>query len=272
MSTDTRSSGSSQNGMGTPLLNAFRLDGKTAIVTGASRGLGQAIAVALAQAGADIVSISTTSAQAETAAAVRACGRRFEAVACNLAQADAAALEELLDGIERSFAGCRILVNNAGIIRRSPAVDYSDEDWQAVIDTNLTAVFRLCRAMGRRMIAGGGGKIINLASLLSFTGGINVPAYSASKGAVMQLTKALANEWSARNVQVNAIAPGYFATDNTAALRGDERRNAEILARIPTGRWGNPADLMGAAVFLASAASDYVTGHTLVVDGGFSAR
>lgn len=249
-------------------LDAFRLDGKTALVTGASRGLGQAMAIALAQAGADIVSVSTTKSQPETQAAVIARGRRFESVACDIGQASTATIEEVLDAV----GGCEILINNAGIIRRAPALEYSDTDWQAVLDTNLTAVFRLCRSAGRRMIARGGGKIINIASLLSFTGGINVPAYSASKGAVMQLTKALANEWAAHDVQVNAIAPGYFATDNTAALRADERRNTEILARIPTGRWGVPGDIMGAVVFLASSASRYVSGHTLVVDGGFAAR
>lgn len=253
-------------------LDGFRLDGKSAIVTGASRGLGQAMAVALAKAGADIVGVSTTEKQSETEAAVVSCGRRFKALACDIGRSNTSDIEAVLDAAERAFGGCGILLNNAGIIRRAPAVDYSDEDWQAVLDTNLTGVFRLCRGMGRRMIANGGGKIINIASLLSFTGGINVPAYSASKGAVMQLTKALANEWAAHNVQVNAIAPGYFATDNTAALRADERRNAEILARIPTGRWGTASDVMGAAVFLASAASNYVNGHTLVVDGGFSAR
>lgn len=253
-------------------LDVFRLDGKSAIVTGASRGLGQAMAVALAKAGADIVGVSTTKAQSETEAAVVACGRRFEAIACDIGRSNTADIEAVLDAADRAFGGCRILVNNAGIIRRAPAIDYSDEDWQAVLDTNLTGVFRLCRGMGRRMIANGGGKIINIASLLSFTGGINVPAYSASKGAVMQLTKALANEWALHDVQVNAIAPGYFTTDNTAALRADERRNAEILARIPAGRWGAVSDVMGAVVFLASAASNYVSGHTLVVDGGFSAR
>lgn len=253
-------------------LDAFRLDGKTALVTGASRGLGQAMAIALAQAGADIVSVSTTKVQPETQAAVVACGRRFEAVACDIGQASTAVIEDVLDIAESACGACEILVNNAGIIRRAAAVDYSDADWYAVVDTNLTGVFRLCRSAGRRMIARGGGKIINVASLLSFTGGINVPAYSASKGAVMQLTKALANEWAVHDVQVNAIAPGYFATDNTAALRADERRNAEILARIPTGRWGVPGDLMGAVVFLASSASRYVSGHTLVVDGGFAAR
>lgn len=253
-------------------LDAFRLDGKSAIVTGASRGLGQAMAVALAKAGADIVGVSTTTEQPETRDAVVACGRRYEALACDIGSASTRDIEAVLDAADRAFGGCHILVNNAGIIRRAAAVDYSDADWQAVLDTNVTGAFRMCRGMGRRMIANGGGKIINVASLLSFTGGITVPAYSASKGAVMQLTKALANEWAAHNVQVNAIAPGYFMTDNTAALRADERRNAEILARIPTGRWGVANDLMGAVVFLATSASNYVSGHTLVVDGGFLAR
>ncbi len=180
--------------------------------------------------------------------------------------------DELVAATVDQLGGLDILINNAGIIRRSPAVDFSDDDWAAVVDVNLTATFRLCRAAGRHMLARGRGKIVNVASLLAFQGGITVPAYAASKGGVAQLTKALANEWAARGVNVNAIAPGYIRTDNTAALQADPVRNRQILERIPAGRWGEPADIGGAAVFLASRASDYVNGHVLVVDGGWMGR
>ena len=185
---------------------------------------------------------------------------------------DAATAEALVEGTVRELGAIDILVNNAGTIRRSPAVDFSDDDWAAVLDVNLTAVFRLCRAAGRRMVPRGRGKIVNISSLLAFQGGITVPAYAASKGGVAQLTKALANEWAGKGVNVNAIAPGYIHTDNTKALAADPVRNRQITERIPAGRWGEPADLGGAAVFLAARASDYVSGHILVVDGGWMGR
>ena len=253
-------------------LSQFSLSGKIALVTGSSRGLGQAMAVALAEAGADIVGASTGPDQPETRSLVLDAGRKFHAIELDVGSASSDSISRLADRLVRDGIRIDVLVNNAGIIRRSPAVDYSDQDWQDVIDVNLTGAFRLCREFGRRMIEARSGKIINIASLLSFSGGITVPAYSASKGGIMQLTKALANEWAASNVQVNAIAPGYFVTDNTAALRVDSKRDSEIRARIPAGEWGQPSQLMGAIVFLASSASDYVNGHTLVVDGGFMAR
>lgn len=250
---------------------SFDLSGKTALVTGASRGIGQAIAIGLAGAGADIVAVASKAENAsDTVNQVEALGRKTMALGCDQSSADAikAAASSAYDLTGR----IDILVNNAGTIRRSPARDYSDEDWNAVIDTNLTGVFQFCRAIGGAMIDQGHGKIVNIASLLSFQGGITVPAYAASKGGVSQLTKALANEWAPMGVQVNAIAPGYIATDNTAALRANPERNSSILARIPTGRWGDAKDIAGAAVFLASPASDYVNGHVLTVDGGWMAR
>ncbi len=253
------------------MLDLFDLSGKVAVVTGASRGLGRAMALGLADAGADIVAIASTSENAAaTVADVGATGRRAIAIGCR--QENPAEVREAVVASIEAFGQVDILVNSAGIIRRAPAEDYSDEDWAAVIDTNLNGVFQICRGIGKHMLGRGQGKIINIASLLSFSGGITVPAYSASKGAVMQLTKALANEWASRGVQVNAIAPGYFVTDNTQALRADDSRNKEILARIPTGRWGEPKDIRGAVIFLASRASDYVTGHILTVDGGWMAR
>jgi len=249
----------------------FNLENKVAVVTGASRGLGRAMALGLAGAGADIVAIASTGENAaETVKEVEALGRRAIAIGCK--QDDPAEVERAVDESIAAFGQVDILVNNAGIIRRAPAEEYSDDDWSAVMDTNLTGVFQLCRGVGKHMLERGSGKIINIASLLSFSGGITVPAYAASKGAVMQLTKALANEWASKGIQVNAIAPGYFATDNTEALRADATRNEAILARIPTGRWGEAEDMQGAVVFLASAASNYVNGHILTVDGGWMAR
>lgn len=249
----------------------FNLGGQVAIVTGASRGLGQAMAIGLAKAGADIVAVASKLENLEqTQQAITELGRKVLPMAC-----DNRNPEQINTVIEKSveqFGKIDILINNAGTIRRAPAAEYSDEDWAAVIDTNLTGVFQFCRAAGNIMLRQGSGKIINIASLLSFSGGICVPAYSASKGAVAQLTKALANEWAKDNIQVNAIAPGYFETDNTANLRKDEKRFTEISARIPAGRWGKPEDLAGAAVFLSSRASDYVNGHVLLVDGGWMAR
>ena len=249
----------------------FSLNGKRALVTGASRGLGQAMAVALAEAGADVVCGTTKPGGArETITAIEAAGRKaWEAVA-DLGDADA--LARMAREVDALGAPVDILVNNAGTIRRTPAVDHSLEDWQLVIRTNLDSAFLLGQHFGRGMIERGAGKIINVASLLSFSGGITVPGYTASKHAVAGLTKALANEWGKHNVQVNAIAPGYFRTDNTQALQDDASRSEQISARIPAGRWGEPEDLGGAVVFLASRASDYVNGHVLVVDGGWMAR
>lgn len=249
----------------------FRLDGRTALVTGASRGLGQGMALALAEAGANVVCASSTAGGThETAEAIRRIGRSAWEVHADLA--DREAVIEMADAAEAAAGDIHILVNNAGTIRRHPAEDFPREDWDVVIETNLNAVFDLCARFGRRMIERGAGKIINIASLLSFSGGITVPAYTASKHAVAGLTKALANEWAAHNVQINAIAPGYFRTDNTQALQDNPERSAAISARIPAGRWGMPEDLGGAVVFLASAASNYVNGHVLVVDGGWMAR
>ena len=252
-------------------MSLFRLDGKRALVTGASRGLGQAMAVALAESGADVVCGTTKAGGArETIAAIEATGRKaWEAVAD---LGDASALSRMAHGVDALGAPIDILVNNAGTIRRTPAVDHSLEDWQLVIRTNLDSAFLLGQHFGRGMIERGAGKIINVASLLSFSGGITVPGYTASKHAIAGLTKALANEWGKHNVQVNAIAPGYFRTDNTQALQDDVNRSEQISARIPAGRWGEPEDLAGAVVFLASSASNYVNGHVLVVDGGWMAR
>lgn len=253
------------------IASMFDISGKTVLVTGASRGIGQAIAVTMADAGARVIAVaSRVENLADTASQIKAIGGQMSPLGC-----DQSSGQDIEDAVKKGldlYGGIDILVNNAGTIRRCPARDYSDEDWNAVLDVNLTGVFRFCRAIGGTMIDQGAGKIINIASLLSFQGGITVPAYAASKGGVSQLTKALANEWAAKNVQVNAIAPGYIATDNTAALRADEARNQSILGRIPTGRWGDPEDIAGAALFLASPASNYINGHILAVDGGWLAR
>jgi len=248
--------------------NPFDLGGKVALVTGGSVGLGQAIAVALAGAGADIVSTSRRPAP-ETQKAVEALGRRFLGI-----EADLGSTAPIAGIIKQAlaFGGLDILVNNAGIIRRNDSVDFTEEDWDAVIDTNLKTAFFLAQAAGRHMIAQGHGKIINVASMLSFQGGIRVPSYTASKSGLAGITRLLACEWAGKGVNVNAIAPGYMTTDNTAALRADEKRNAQIMDRIPAGRWGEPSDLGGAAVFLASHASDYVHGAIIPVDGGWLAR
>jgi len=252
------------------ILDAFRLDGRTALVTGASAGLGQAIAIALAEAGAEVACHGNTRAPEGTCDAVTRLGRRAFAVSGDLS--DPTTPQKLISQTIEEFGRLDILVNNAGTIRRSPATDYSEADWNTVIQVNLSSVFRLSQLAGRQMIAQGQGKILNIASLLSFQGGITVPAYAASKGGVAQLTKALANEWAAKGINVNAIAPGYMRTDNTAALQRDETRNRQILERIPAARWGEPTDLAGAAVFLCSPASDYVHGHVFVVDGGWMGR
>lgn len=247
----------------------FDLSGKTAIVTGANTGIGQGIALALAQAGADVALVGRSSAD-ETAEKIRALGRKAALIRADLSTIEP--VQEVVDRTLSELGGLDILVNNAGIIRRADAVEFTEEDWDAVVDTNLKSVFFLCQAAGRHMIGQDGGKIINIASMLSFQGGIRVPSYTASKSGVAGLTKLLANEWAGKGVNVNAIAPGYIATNNTAALQADKGRNRQILERIPSGRWGDPADLGGAAVFLASSASDYVQGHVLAVDGGWLAR
>lgn len=251
------------------MTNPFDLTGKVAIVTGANTGIGQAIALALATAGADIAAVGRTPAE-DTVARVRAMGRRAEIVSADLSTIEP--VQRVVDETLAKLGGLDILVNNAGIIRRADAVDFTEEDWDAVVDTNLKSVFFLCQAAGRHMIANGGGKIINIASMLTFQGGIRVPSYTASKSGIGGLTKLLANEWAAKGVNVNAIAPGYIATNNTTALQADEVRNKAILDRIPAGRWGDASDLGGAAVFLASRAADYVQGHILAVDGGWLAR
>jgi 2-deoxy-D-gluconate 3-dehydrogenase len=253
------------------ILEKFKLDGKVALVTGASGGLGQAMAVALAEAGSAVAAHCHQSGEAdETCSQIESLGRKSFAVAGDMSDKQTPA--RLVDEVIAKFGRIDILINNAGMIRRTPAVDFSEDDWTTVLEVNLSSVFRLSQAAGRKMIEQGSGKIVNIASLLSFQGGITVPAYTASKSGVAGLTKALANEWAKHNVNVNAIAPGYMATNNTTALRADETRNRQILERIPANRWGTPSDLAGAAVFLSSAASDYLQGHLLVVDGGWLAR
>jgi 2-deoxy-D-gluconate 3-dehydrogenase len=247
----------------------FDLTGKVAIVTGANTGIGQAIALALAAAGADIAAVGRTPAE-KTVENARALGRRAEIVSADLSTIEP--VQRVIAETLEKLGGLDILVNNAGIIRRADSVDFTEEDWDAVIDTNLKSVFFLCQAAGRHMIAQGHGKIINIASMLTFQGGIRVPSYTASKSGIGGMTKLLANEWAGKGVNVNAIAPGYIATNNTTALQADEARNRSILERIPAGRWGDASDLGGAAVFLASSAADYVQGHILAVDGGWLAR
>lgn len=252
------------------MAGAFDLSGKTAVVTGANTGLGQGIAVALARAGAAILAVARSPLD-ETARLVEGAGAPFRAIEADLSTTEP--VGRIAEAAEAWRGSVDILVNNAGIIRRADSLDYTEEDWDAVMDVNLKSAFFLSQAVARRFVARGtGGKIINIASMLSFQGGIRVPAYTASKSGIAGLTKLLACEWAGRGINVNAIAPGYFATSNTEALRDDPKRSGEILARIPAGRWGEPADLGGAAVFLASAASDYVHGVVLPVDGGWLAR
>ncbi|HJP90345.1 MAG TPA: 2-dehydro-3-deoxy-D-gluconate 5-dehydrogenase KduD [Pyrinomonadaceae bacterium] len=253
------------------ILDQFKLDGRVALVTGASTGLGAAIAIALAEAGAQIACHGNTQSPQSTCDRISNAGGFTHAISGDLSEPGTP--KRLIDQTLERFGRIDILINNAGTIRRAPAVDYSDDDWAAVIEVNLTSVFRLSKLAGRQMIdRGRGGKIVNIASLLSFQGGITVPAYAASKGGVAQLTKALANEWAKHGINVNAIAPGYMRTANTAALQADEIRNRQILERIPAGRWGDPEDVAGAAVFLSSSASNYINGHVLVVDGGWMGR
>lgn len=241
------------------------------MVTGASAGLGAAIAIALAEAGAQVACHGNTRSPEATCNQIESAGGVAHAITGDLGKPETA--KDLVAQTLERFGRIDILINNAGTIRRAPAADYSDEDWAAVIEVNLSSVFRLSKLAGKQMIErGDGGKIVNIASLLSFQGGITVPAYAASKGGVAQLTKALANEWAKHRINVNAIAPGYMRTANTAALQADETRNRQILERIPAGRWGEPEDLAGAAVFLSSSASDYINGHILVVDGGWLGR
>jgi 2-deoxy-D-gluconate 3-dehydrogenase len=252
------------------ILERFRLDGKVAVVTGCNTGLGQGMANALAQAGADIVGVNQAE-PVDTIAQVRAAGRRFLDLRADLA--DGACIPDLMRQAVAWGGHVDILVNNAGIIRREDAIKFSEKDWDDVININLKSVFFLSQAAARQFIAQGrGGKIVNVASMLSFQGGVRVPSYTASKSGVMGITRLMANEWAAHGINVNAIAPGYMATNNTAALRADEARNAGILERIPAGRWGAPDDLAGPVVFLASPASDYVNGYTVAVDGGWLAR
>jgi 2-deoxy-D-gluconate 3-dehydrogenase len=252
------------------ILDRFRLDGKTALVTGAASGLGAAISVALAEAGATVACHGNRRPAQQTCDRIRTLGSAAESFSADLGTENGAA--ELIEAVQQSLREVHILVNNAGMIHREAAEEFDPVAWASVLQVNLTSVFRLCQLAGRGMLERKQGKIINIASLLSFQGGVRVPAYAASKGGVAQVTKALANEWAGRNVQVNAIAPGYFRTANTEGLQQDETRNRQILERIPAGRWGEPEDLAGAAVFLASAASDYINGEVLVVDGGWMAR
>ena len=249
----------------------FDLTGRTAFVTGARRGIGRAAAVALAQAGADVVGVSASlDERSEVGAAVEATGRSFRGYRCDFA--DRSAVHALVADVRREIGRVDILVNNAGTIARVPAVEHPDELWDRVLEVNLTAQFVLARELGRDMLERGNGKIVFLASLLSFQGGITVPGYTAAKSAIGGLTKALANEWAARGVNVNAVAPGYVRTDNTQALRDDPERYEQILARIPAGRWADAGDIAGAIVFLSSRAADYVHGVVLPVDGGWLGR
>ncbi len=252
------------------ILDSFNLSGKVALVTGAGRGLGQGAAIGLAEAGADVALVSVTSSD-ETAARVRALGRRVCQIKADLM--DRTLIHGIVEQATGELGGIDILLNNAGIIRRAPLLEFSEKDWDEVIAVNQNAVFFMSQAVARQMVKQGrGGKIINIASMLSFQGGIRVPSYTASKSAILGLTRLFANELAPHNINVNAIAPGYMETDNTAPLRADAQRSHEILGRIPAGRWGSPSDLQGAVIFLASAASNYVTGHTLAVDGGWLSR
>jgi 2-deoxy-D-gluconate 3-dehydrogenase len=247
----------------------FDLTGRVAVVTGANAGIGRAIAIAIGEAGADVALVGRTPAY-KTAEKIRGCGRRAAIIGADLSSITP--VDQVVDETLAELGGLDILVNNAGITRRADALDFKEQDWDAVIDTNLKSVFFLCQGAARHMVKKGGGKIINIASVLSFQGGISVASYTAAKSGLAGLTRLLANEWAAKGINVNAIAPGYIATSHTAALESDEIRNRQILERVPAGRWGTPSDVGGAAVFLASSASNYVHGHILAVDGGWLAR
>lgn len=252
------------------ILDLFKLDGKVAVVTGANTGLGQGMAVALAQAGAKVVGVARRSCD-ETKAKIEEFGGEFAEVIADLSSTDV--IPSIVDGAINAFGRVDILVNNAGLIKRCDAIDYTEEDWDSVVVVNQKVVYFLCQAFAKKYIEqGSGGKIINIASMLSYQGGIRVPAYTASKSAILGLTRAMANEWAQLNINVNAIAPGYMATNNTAQLRSDSDRNEAIVDRIPAGRWGTPEDMQGAVVWLASSAADYVHGFTVAVDGGWLAR
>ncbi|WP_153723004.1 2-dehydro-3-deoxy-D-gluconate 5-dehydrogenase KduD [Sporosarcina cascadiensis] len=251
-------------------MNLFSLEGKVAIVTGGNRGLGGAMAYGLAQAGADIAIIQRSSGEPETVSRIRKLGRKCESYSFDLT--NTSKIPQLLQEIKKEFGGIDILINNAGVQRRSPSIDFTEEDWDIVMQVNTKSVFFLCQAVGKEMLSNGKGKIINIASLLSFQGGFTVPAYAASKGAVAQFTKSLSNEWASKGVNVNGVAPGYMETEMNTALITDETRNREILKRIPAGRWGQPEDLVGVAVFLSSNASDYINGEIITVDGGWMGR
>ena len=253
------------------ILDRFRLDGKTALVTGCSRGIGEAIAIGLAEAGADILGVSKTlEPGSRVEKAVQAAGRKFNAYACDFS--DRRRLHAFIQKVKADHPAIDILINNAGTVLRKPAEEHSDEYWDHVLEVNLSAQFVLSREIGKGMLARKSGKIVFTASLLSFQGGITVPGYAAAKAGVAAVAKAMANEWAGKGVNVNAIAPGYIRTDNTKALREDPVRSQAILTRIPAGRWGEPEDLVGAAVYLASAAADYVHGTVLTVDGGWMGR
>ena len=252
------------------ILDSFSLQGKVAVVTGCDTGLGQGMAIGLAEAGCDIVGINIVE-PAETIERVEALGRRFLSLTADLRQIDG--IPALLESAVAEFGQIDILVNNAGLIRREDAINFSEKDWDDVMNLNIKSVFFMSQAVARQFIAQGkGGKIINIASMLSYQGGIRVPSYTASKSAVMGVTRLLANEWAQHGINVNAIAPGYMATNNTQQLRADEQRSSAILERIPAGRWGLPEDLKGPIVFLASKGSDYINGYTIAVDGGWLAR
>jgi 2-deoxy-D-gluconate 3-dehydrogenase len=270
LGTNQSSTQTESHGSNSLILDSFRLTGKNALVTGSSRGLGAEIAHALAEAGANVALHGSQAVPSAVVERVDATGVRHVELVADLRYPDRC--PELIAATVAKLGSIDILVNNAGLIRRAPAVDFSEMDWDEVLAADLTSVFRLSQSAGRHMLAQGSGKIINIASLLSFQGGVRVPAYAAAKGGVAQVTKALANEWAEKGVQVNAIAPGYMETDNTEALRADPVRSRQILERIPAGRWGSPQDVAGAVVFLASSASDYINGHVLAVDGGWLGR
>lgn len=251
-------------------MDLFSLEGKVAVVTGGNRGLGEAMAYGLAKAGAHIAIVQRSMEIPDVVSKIHQLGRKCESFPYDLANIEG--IPSLVDKIRERMGAIDILINNAGVQRRSPSVQFSEEDWDYVVQINMKSVFFLCQAVGKVMLQQGHGKIINIASLISFQGGINIPAYAASKGAVAQFTKTLSNEWASLGVHVNAVAPGYMATEMNTALLGDKERNEQIMHRIPAGRWGKPEDMVGAAIFLASKASDYIHGEIIVVDGGWMGR